>query len=119
MQMLLEVYMEIKAELFEETKELEDIFSDLKALRGTIVLNTSILDGLEEEKKRELEKTISTILEWCGRSILFAVEFNKRTGDGYRLDLLIRDMVIRARSSEEELMRINLPEEHTHGQCKK
>lgn len=111
--------MEIKAELFEETKELEDVFSDLKALRGTIVFKTSILDGLDEDKRREMEKTISTILEWCGRWIAFAVEYQKRTGDRYKLDFLIHDVVISARSLEEELIGLNLKGVHIDKQCKK
>ena len=59
--------MEIKVELFPEAKDLIETLADLRILNGTIMLDTNILDGLEEGQKREIEEELKILLKWFGR----------------------------------------------------
>lgn len=94
--------MEIELKLFPETDDLNGTLADLKDLNGTIIMDTKILDGLGEEKKKEIKKEMATLLKWCGRVIILTAECEKKTGDKSVFESFMQQMVIKSRSLEEK-----------------
>jgi len=109
--------MKIELKVFEELKQLGEPFTDLHTLESNLEFETPAFDELIDEKKKEAEKEIKTLLEMCTRVSILAVKHFMNTGDRSNVDELLHKMEVYSRTFESDMMLKTLSE--TNNEIKK
>jgi len=96
--------MKIELKIFEELEQLEEPFTDLRALASNLEFETQAFDGLTDEKKEEAGEEIKALLNMCTRVSILAVKHFTNTGDRSNVDELLHKMVVYSRIFESDMM---------------